>query len=176
MKVENPNKTPHSVPNIKIISFIKNLLALLRYDSQIIKFTLKVCNSVIWDIFIEVCYYHHNQFRMFSPSPKETPYPLLSFPIASPSLGSEQPLIYFLSLCACMRVCLLSHFGRDRLFVTLWTVAHRGPLSMGFSRQEYWSGLPCLPAGYLADPGSNPCLMRLLYGGTEPPGKSFLSL
>ena len=68
-----------------------------------------------------------------------------------------------------------SHFRRDRLFMTLWTVAHQAPLSMGFSRQEYWSGLPCPPPGDLADPGSNPCLC-LLHGGTEPPGKSFLSL
>ena len=34
-----------------------------------------------------------------------------------------------------------------------WTVAHQGPRSMGFSRQEYWSGLPCLPPGELPDPG-----------------------
>ena len=40
-----------------------------------------------------------------------------------------------------------------RLFVTLWTIAHQAPLSMGFSRQEYWSGLPCLPPGNLPDPG-----------------------
>ena len=32
--------------------------------------------------------------------------------------------------------------SRVRLFATLWTVAHQAPLSMGFSRQEYWSGLP----------------------------------
>ena len=38
--------------------------------------------------------------------------------------------------------------------MTLWTVAHRAPLSMGFSRQEYWSGLPCPSPGDLADPGS----------------------
>ena len=38
---------------------------------------------------------------------------------------------------------MLSHFSHVRLFVTLWTVAHQAPLSMGFSRQEYWSGLPC---------------------------------
>ena len=38
-------------------------------------------------------------------------------------------------------------------FVTLWTVAHQAPLSMGFSSQEYWSGLPCPPPGDLPDPG-----------------------
>ena len=37
---------------------------------------------------------------------------------------------------------LLSHFSHFRLFVTLWTVVHQAPLSMGFSRQQYWSGLP----------------------------------
>ena len=39
------------------------------------------------------------------------------------------------------------------LFVTLWTVAHQAPLSMGFSRQEYWSGLPFPSPGDLPDPG-----------------------
>ena len=42
-------------------------------------------------------------------------------------------------------VCMLSCFNRVRLFATLWTVTHQTPLSMGFSRQEYWSGLPCSP-------------------------------
>ena len=40
-----------------------------------------------------------------------------------------------------------------RLFVTLWAVAHQAPLSMGFSRQEYWSGLPFPPTGDFPDPG-----------------------
>ena len=40
--------------------------------------------------------------------------------------------------------CMLSRF---QLFVTLWTVACQAPLSMGFSRQEYWSGLPFPPLG-----------------------------
>ena len=39
---------------------------------------------------------------------------------------------------------------------TLWTVAHQTPLSMGFSRQEYWSGLPCSPPGDLPNPGIEP--------------------
>ena len=50
-------------------------------------------------------------------------------------------------------VCMLSHFSCVRLFATLWTVAHQAPLSMGFSRQEYWSGLPCPPPGDLLNPG-----------------------
>ena len=39
------------------------------------------------------------------------------------------------------------------LLVTPWTVAHWAPLSVGFSRQEYWSGLPCPPPGHLPHPG-----------------------
>ena len=49
--------------------------------------------------------------------------------------------------------CVLSCFTHVRLFATLWTVAHQAPLSMGFSRQEYWSGLPCSPLGDLPEPG-----------------------
>ena len=47
----------------------------------------------------------------------------------------------------------LNHF---RPFVTPWTVAHQAPLSVGFSRQERWSGLLCLPPGHLLDPGIKP--------------------
>ena len=53
-------------------------------------------------------------------------------------------------------MCVLSHFTRVRLFATPWTVALQAPLSIGFSRQEYWSGLPCLPPGDLPDPGIEP--------------------
>ena len=46
--------------------------------------------------------------------------------------------------------CVLSHV---QLFATPWTVAHQAPLSVGFSRQEYWSGLPFPSPGDLLDPG-----------------------
>ena len=46
-------------------------------------------------------------------------------------------------------------FGSVRLFATLWTVAHRAPLSVGFSRQEYWSALPCPLQGIFPTQGSN---------------------
>ena len=52
-------------------------------------------------------------------------------------------------MCASM----LSHVC---LFVTLWTVARQAPLAMGFSRQEYWSWLPCPPTGDLPNPGIKP--------------------
>ena len=49
-----------------------------------------------------------------------------------------------------------SRFNHVRLFVTLQTVVHQAPLSTGFSRQEYWSGLPFPPSGDLLDPGIEP--------------------
>ena len=48
---------------------------------------------------------------------------------------------------------MLSRFSHVRLFVTLWTVPRQAPLSMGFSSQEYGSGLPCPAPGNLPDPG-----------------------
>ena len=51
---------------------------------------------------------------------------------------------------------MLSQFNRVRLFATPWTVACQVPLSMGYSRQEYWSGLPCFPPGHLPDPRIKP--------------------
>ena len=53
-------------------------------------------------------------------------------------------------------VCVLSHFSRVQPFVTPWTVARQAPLSVGFSRQEYWSGLPCPPPPDLPNPGIGP--------------------
>ena len=51
---------------------------------------------------------------------------------------------------------VLSCFSRVRLFATPWTVAHQAPLSIGFSRQEYWSGLPFPSPGALPNPGIKP--------------------
>ena len=53
-------------------------------------------------------------------------------------------------------VFMLSHFSHDRLFATLWTIARQDPPSMGFSKQEYWSGLPCPPPGDRPNPGIKP--------------------
>ena len=56
------------------------------------------------------------------------------------------------SPCMCMLTC----FRPVQLFLTPWTVACQAPLSMGFSRQEHWSGLPYPPPGDLPDPGMEP--------------------
>ena len=60
-----------------------------------------------------------------------------------------------------------------QLFVIPWTVAHQALLSIGFSSQEYWSGLPFPPPGDLPDPGIEPTSPALTGGFfiTEPPGK-----
>ena len=63
-------------------------------------------------------------------------------------------LILCISCASC--ACMLSCFSRVQLFVTLWTVACQAPLSMRFSRQEYWSWLPCPSPGDLPDPGIEP--------------------
>ena len=60
-------------------------------------------------------------------------------------------------LCAIfLCVCVLRWFSRVWLLATLWTVAHQAPLSMGFSRLGYWSGLLCPPPGDLPDPEIKP--------------------
>ena len=63
---------------------------------------------------------------------------------------------------------LLSRFSRVRLCATPWTVAHKGPLSMGFPRQEYWSGWPSPSPEDLPNPGIEPRSPSL------PPGKPSL--
>ena len=76
--------------------------------------------------------------------------------------------------------CLLSHFSCVRLFVTLWIVDHQAPLSLGFSRQENWSELPCPPPGHLPNLGIQPSSLTspTLSSGfftIVPPGIPFLT-
>ena len=69
-------------------------------------------------------------------------------------------------------VCVYSVI-KSCLTVTLWTIACHPPLSMGFSRQEYWNGLPFPPPGNLPNPGiesTSPTLADRFFT-TEPPGK-----
>ena len=96
------------------------------------------------------------------PSPGDLPNPRIEpmLPV-SPGLADgfftlESPgKPKYLYVHACM-LNLLSHVW---LFVTLWTIAHQSPLSLGFSRQEYWNALPCLPPGDLLDPGVEPAFL-----------------
>ena len=78
------------------------------------------------------------------------------------------------SVCVC--VCVLVTQSCLTLFVTRWTVTCQAPLSMEFSRQGYWSGLPFTPPGDLPDPGIE--LESLAWQvdslPSEPPGKPTL--
>ena len=70
----------------------------------------------------------------------------------------------------CLHPSLLSRFSCVRIFATPWTAARQAPLSMEFSRKEYWSGLPCPPPGIFPTAGLNPHLLCLLHwqGGSLP--------
>ena len=68
---------------------------------------------------------------------------------------------------------MVKSLSRVRLFATPWTIAYQAPLSMGFSRQEYWSGLLCSAPGDLPEPGFDPVApalqmdsLPLSHGGT----------
>ena len=77
-------------------------------------------------------------------------------------------------VCVCVCVCVYAHqLSHVKLFATPWPVACQAPLSMGFPRQEYWSGLPFPPPGDLPDPGIEPVSPALVgrFFSTEPPGK-----
>ena len=82
----------------------------------------------------------------------------------------------FLKVFWCDYLCTLICFSCVQLCVTPWTVAHQAPLSMGFSRQEHWSGLPFPLPGDLPNPGIEPASLAspALAGGfftTALPGK-----
>ena len=62
----------------------------------------------------------------------------------------------YMKICSTSYVIVLSRFHHVRLFATPWTIEHQAPLSMGFPRQEYWSGLPLPSPGDLPDPGIEP--------------------
>ena len=84
---------------------------------------------------------------VFSPGPVSSSLSQRS--AQAPSHGGQACV----HVCVCVCACMLSRFSHVWLCVTPWTVAHQAPLSMGFSRQEYWSGLPCPSLGDLHDPG-----------------------
>ena len=74
-------------------------------------------------------------------------------------------------MCVCVSPLVVSDS-----FMTPWTVAHKPPLSLEFSRQEYWNGLPFPSPGDLPDLGITHTSLTLIGGffATEPPGKLWL--
>ena len=86
-----------------------------------------------------------------------------------PDCDSGSDWLSFLFLFSCCHVLY---------FVAPWTVALQSPLSMGFSRQEYWSGLPCPSIGDLSDPGTEPTSPVLAdkFFTAKPPNASEITL
>ena len=72
-------------------------------------------------------------------------------------------------------ILIFPSLSRVRLFATPWTVPYQAPPSMGFSRQEYWSGLPFPSPGDLPNPGIKPGSPALQTDAlpSEPPGKPY---
>ena len=83
--------------------------------------------------------------------------------------------IHIIDVCA---KCMLSRVSHVQLFATLWTVALQAPLSVGFSRQECWSGFPFPPPVGLPNPGIEPRPPALQADSlpSEPPGKPCTSV
>ena len=96
-----------------------------------------------------MCIFGEPLFKVYHNYPGSTIY---LFPV----LYNDTTTYWVLSVCQVINhssvsislsACVLIHLSCVQLFATLWTVAFQAPLSMGFSRQEYWSGYPCPPPG-----------------------------
>ena len=81
--------------------------------------------------------------------------------------------IPFSLIVSCAVLCCAYLLSHVQLFANPWVVACQTLLSMGFSRQEYWSGLPCPPPGNLPIPGIKPRFpaLQVNFLPSEPPGK-----
>ena len=84
-------------------------------------------------------------------------------------------LLCITKLC-CVTLCMLSCFSHVRFFATPWSVACQTPLSMGFSRQKYWSALPCPPPGNLPDKGNRTHVSCLLHWQADTLGSPGVTL
>ena len=95
---------------------------------------------------------------------------MMSLPVINTVIILLRSLIKFISTFVKVKVKSLSGI---RLFATLWTIAHQAPPSVGFSRQEYWSGLPFPSPGNLPNPGIEPRSAAMQAGTltSDPPGK-----
>ena len=107
--------------------------------------------------------------NLCSPTRDRTHAPCSGNTESEPPDHQGRPQIFFIKKER-KKVKSLSHV---QLFATPWTVAHQAPPSMGFSRQEYWSGLPFPSPGDLPDPGIKPGSPSLQADAltSEPPGK-----
>ena len=117
--------------------------------------------------------------------PENLPHHFVFFLVFYPALHLKHILLFeFVRIASCVFVNVVKESESEvaqscpTLFVTPWTVAHQAPPSMGFSRQEYWSGLPFPSPGDLPNPGIEPTSPALqAYALTsEPPGKPICSV
>ena len=138
------------------------------YLSDLIELSLasSLCGS--WRMCSRIIYSDEEEASMYLPLPSPFSQRLLK--------GILLPLTKWVHAFTRIHACGLSCFSRVWFFVTAWAVAHQAPLSLRFSRQEYWSGLSCSPLKDLPNPGIK--LMSLtspaLAGGSLPlipPGK-----
>ena len=130
-----------------------------RTDSEVISF-------ITWVLPLEVplgqlLYWQVSTTATVTYSPKVCLLPFVSKkPESQLKLAQMAALSFMALLHSCTRAksmqsCELSQRVTS-LFVTLWSVAHQPPLSVGFSRQEHWNALPCPPLGDIPAPGIKP--------------------
>ena len=85
--------------------------------------------------------------------------------VTSSSIKSGGSIYVSVLLWNLIYICMLSRFSHISFFATLWTVARLAPVSMGFSRQEYWSEFHFLLQGIFPNKRSNVCLLSLMHAG-----------
>ena len=123
---------------------------------------MTIFSSLLSFLLMEVTMHspHWRSGESYSPAFREYLHKLFEIP-PHERFVSYPPFTYLFIqsyMYSTMHVCMLSGFSCVQLSATLWTVDCQALLSMGFFRQEYWSGLTCLPPGDLPDPGIEPAM------------------
>ena len=165
---------PSSSDHLKVASLIVTFYFCF-LPSRFIKLLLVIHWDLLdWGIFpllfSSLCIFCFTFYKNFSTLPYKHSnevyniiFLLMRFFLSSDCSVLQHPLLISVIQYLPLSVCMPSHFSHVWLFATPWTVAHQAPPSMEFSRQEYWSGLPCPPPGDLPDPGIKPCPLHLLH-------------
>ena len=138
-------------------SFLIHLVSL--YKSNLSSFFLDQWGLEMWTHLQCMCVFFvfwscYTAYRILAPQPGIEPRSLQwqSRVLTAGPPGNVLCVWIWVYVC----ICVLSRFSHVWLFESLWTVAHQAPLSMGFSSQEYWSGLPCPSPGDLPNPRIEP--------------------
>ena len=145
--VAESDKTAHACMLIKKL----NMIISYNPPNLLPGYTLKIFSYMC------KCHYFNAQSKILKQNFQEGKLCVPSFPSIS----------LFGKFIPCLCTCVLSHFSCVWLCVTLWTATCQVPLTMGFSRQEYWSVLPCPPPGDLPDPGIEPTSLKSICLGRQ---------